>query len=85
MVARRYSTASTEAKMSARQILTAAPENLVPSAHTKRYRLPEREQPPKNTIPADALEELIGRRQFSNDCIIEGVLTEATRLILKKT
>jgi hypothetical protein len=70
--------------MTARQILTTALENLVPPAHAGRSSLPERAQPPQNTIPADAIEKLIGRRPIS-DAIAKGVLIEATHLILKGT
>lgn len=71
--------------MTARQILTIPLENLVPPAHAGRYMLPKREYTPKNTVPADALEEAIGRERISKDCIVEGALIEATRLLLKKT
>jgi hypothetical protein len=83
MVAQSDLTASTEALMTARKILLTAPENLVPPSHQGRSKLPQRALPPKNTIPASAVEDLMRRVRTTNDVIDHRLLADAIQLILK--
>jgi hypothetical protein len=81
MVERRYLAASSETMMTARQILATAPENLVPPARAGRFKLPQRSQPPKNTMAA---EELVQRTFASEESIDKWLFTEVIQQILKE-
>lgn len=83
MVARRHFTASAEAVMTARQILLTAPEELVPPSREGRWKLPQRAAPPKNTIPAGSVDDLMRRIRATKDVIDHRLLTDAIQLILK--
>ena len=69
--------------MTARQILLTAPEDLVPPSHEGRSKLPQRATPPKNTIPAGAVEELMRRIRTTKDVMDHQLLADAIQLILK--
>jgi hypothetical protein len=69
--------------MTARQILLTAPENLVPPSHEGRWKLPQRAIPPKNTIAASAVEDLMRRVRTTEDVIDYRALADAIRIILK--
>jgi hypothetical protein len=69
--------------MTARQILLTAPPDLVPPSYEGRSKLPQRTHPPKNTVPADAVEGVLRRIRTSKDAIDDRLLADAIRQILK--
>jgi hypothetical protein len=81
MVERGYFAACPETVMTAHQILSTPPEDLVPPARAGRFKLPQRARPPKNTMAAD---ELVQRTLESKESIDKGLFTEVIQQILSQ-